>query len=147
MRKIADTGQLQTELQRVLDYARGPSPSRVRIARDLSLLSARVAPKHAAAKAPKDVLKQVESKLKAKFPDFEYEIEEDKELESTALSIEPKHREPGQSICIVSVNADLEASVSIHSRGSGSSSIKSVDFGDANVSKLVAEAEKRLKSL
>lgn len=42
MQKIANTSELKSELQSLLEYSRSPQPSRKRIARELRTLSARL---------------------------------------------------------------------------------------------------------
>lgn len=54
MRKIANTTELQGELQRLLEYTRTEQPSREKLAADLRVLAARLAPQSAkvAARVP-----------------------------------------------------------------------------------------------
>lgn len=64
MRKIAKTSELQHELRRLLAYARGPRPSRGRIAQELEALSARVATLSATPNLDKVIAKDLSPKVK-----------------------------------------------------------------------------------
>jgi hypothetical protein len=136
MRKIANSSELQQELQKLLRYAQTANPSREKLASELQQLSRRLV-----AGTGMSVLNQIKSKL-SQHGNLAFNIEDDKDIGQVVLSIADKDQDVDDLTITVSIDEDMdEASVGVHSYNT----TRAVDGLPISASRLTTEVEKLLK--